>query len=120
MSKDYNITAKAGKAADAKSATITLAGPETIEEAVDMYGGEAILSNGMANFTVTMQGRIRADIKAGLDEAAIQAKHASDKMGVSLPKGTADPVAGIKNKWASMDPAARKALLAELKSMAAG
>ena len=118
MAKDYNITAKAGKAEDSKSAVVVLAGPETVEEAIELYGGDAVLTNAMANFTVTMQGRIRADIKSNLDAAAIQTKHVNDKMGVSLPKGTSDPVAGIKTKWASMDPKARKELLAELKSMA--
>ena len=118
MSKLYNITAKAGKDADAASASVNLNGPETIEEAIQMYGGEAVLTNAMANFSVTMQGRIRADVKAGMDQAAIQAKHENDKMGVSLPKDQVDPVAAIKTKWASMTKEDRNALLAQLKASA--
>ena len=118
MAKVYNISAKAGKDTDAAAAAIELSGPETVEEAIQMYSGEAVLTNAMANFIVTMQGRIRADIKAGLDQAAIQTKHANDKMGVSQPKGSVDLVTAIKSKWATMDPEARKALLAYMKAAA--
>ena len=118
MSKDFTVVAKAGKAEDSKSASINISGPETVEEAIEMYGGEAVLTNAMANWRVTLQGGIRAGIKTGLDDAQIQEKLGSSKMGVSQPRGSADPVAAMMGKWSKMDDKAKKAFMAQLKAAA--
>jgi len=117
--KDLNITAKAGKDKDAKSATIIVKAPETLAEAQEMYGDEAILTNAMANFVITEQNRVRADIKAGLDQPAIQEKHANDKMGISQPKGTADPTAAFLSKWQSMSEDEKAQVMRKMKGAAA-
>ena len=97
--KDLQVTAKAGKDKDSKSAILTIKAPENLAEATEMYGEEAVLTNAMSNFTVTVQGRVRAAIKAGKSPKEIQAALGDAKMGVSLPRASADPTARIKSDW---------------------
>ena len=83
-----------------------------------MFGGEAVLTNANANWKVTLQGGLRACIKAGLTQEQAQEKLGGSKMGVSQPRGSADPVAAMMNKWGAMDPDAKKAFMAQLKAAA--
>ena len=115
MSKVYEISAKNGKEADAPSASINWTGPETIEEAIQMFGGEAVLTNAISNFTVTMQSRIRSMIKAGKTPDEMQAALGSLAMGVQMPRSAADPLATLKAKLPSMTEEQKKALIAELR-----
>jgi len=118
MSKTYEMTAKVGKESDAPTATINWEGPETVEEAIERFGGEAILSNAISNFTVTMQGRIRSLIKQGKTQDEIQTALGSMAMGVSMPRSSADPIAAVKAKIGTMTEEQKAALLAELRKMA--
>jgi len=114
--KDLSITAKAGKDADAKSATIVLSVPETLDEARQIYGDEPILTNAMSAFVVDEQARIRANLKSGMSADEIQAARADDKMGVKLPRAAADPTTRIKSDWDKIPADVKKQLLAELKA----
>ena len=114
--KDLQITAKAGKDKDAKSATISLSVPETLTEAIQVYGEEPILTQAMSAFVVDEQSRIRANIKAGMTPEAIQEARKDDKMGVKLPRASADPTARIKSDWDKIPADVKKKLLADLKA----
>ena len=113
--KDLSITAKMGKDADAKSATISLSVPENLQEGIQVYGEEPIWTQAMSAFVVDEQARIRANLKSGMSADEIQAARADDKMGVKLPRAAADPTTRIKSDWDRIPADLKKQLLAELK-----
>ena len=94
MAKGITIEASVpGKdGAPSKSAQLTVQYAETIEEAVQMYGAEAVLSNAFANWRVTLQANMRAGIKKGETPEQIQARLGNAKMGVASTGAKVDPV----------------------------
>jgi len=119
MSVELAVTAKIGKGESASvPMTINVQAGETAEESIEMFGTEAVNSNANANWKVTLQSAVRAAIKAGLTPEAAQEKLGGSKMGVNQPRGSADPVAAMMNKWGAMDPEAKKAFMAQLKAAA--
>lgn len=115
MPKQVQITAKVPKLS--KEATATYTTGETSAESIQLFGDAAVNSNANSNWGVVIQGAMRRWIEQGKSPAEIQTLVAGMKMGVSLPRGTGDPVAAIKNKWASMSEEDRKALLQALRTM---
>lgn len=114
--KDLAITAKAGRDEDAKSATITLSVPENFKELGQVYGEDPGYTNAMSSWVVTVQSRIRSLIKQGKTPQEIQEALKDIKMGVSLPRSSADPTARIKSDWDKIPADVKKQLLADLKA----
>jgi hypothetical protein len=117
MAKDLIVSAKNGKTADAPSASITLKVPENLDEARQMYGDEAILSNALSNWIVTVQAGIRRDIAAGKTQEQIQAHLGGSKMGVSAER-TSDPKAAYLAKFQAMTPEEKAAEIKRLQELA--
>lgn len=119
--KDFTVEAKVpGKdGAPDQVAQITVKAPETLEEAGQMFGGEAVLSNAMANWKVVLQSAIRSGLKRGEDAKALQARIGQAKMGVAVTKGVTDPKAAFLAQLAAADPKERKRMIAELQAKAA-
>ena len=119
--KKMQVTARVPAKDDApeKVATIEVDAPETAEEAVQMFGGEAVNSNAIANWRVTLQATARAGLKRGEDQAALQARLGNAKMGVAVTKGAVDPEAAFLAKYQAATPAERKAMMKKLQAMAA-
>ena len=101
------------------SASIIVEEPETIEEAVKVFGGESVLSNAVANWVITLQSNIRNGLKRGEDQATIQNRLSGAKMGVAAKGARIDPIQAYLLKFQSATPEAQKAMLAELQSRAA-
>lgn len=91
---------------------------ETLDEAKQMFGEEAILSNAFANWRVTLQANIRGALKRGEAPAEIQARLGAAKMGTAVMGGKMDAEAAFKAKFLAANPEERKRLLAQLRELA--
>ena len=98
------------------AATVNYA--ETVDEAVQMFGEEALLTNALRNWTVTLQGNIRSGLRRGEAPEAIAQRLASAKMGVAQTGGKIDAEAAFKAKFLAASPEDRKKMIAELKDLA--
>ena len=113
--KDLTITAKyhAGKE-DEKTGSITVKAPENLKEAQEMFGGDAVLTNAIANWVVGLQGNIRSGLGKGEDAKALQIRLGGSKMGVAATKAAVDPQAAWLARYQLANPAERKAMKADL------
>lgn len=92
---------------------------ETAKESIEIFGDEPMNSNALANWKVTLQSGIRAALKAGLDQVAVQAKLGAAKMGVATAGGRIDPVQAYMASFASATPERQAEMIRELKDRAA-
>uniref|UniRef100_A0A6H1ZSW0 Uncharacterized protein n=1 Tax=viral metagenome TaxID=1070528 RepID=A0A6H1ZSW0_9ZZZZ len=118
--KDFTVEAKVPAKDDKPEMTgsVTVKAPETAEEAVKMFGSEAVVSNALANWKVTLQGNIRGGLRRGENQAALQARLGIAKMGVAATKASVDPKAAYLAQFQAADPKERKRMLAELQAAA--
>lgn len=93
--------------------------PETLDEAEEMYGGEAVLSNALANWCVTLQAGIRRMHVAGKTDEEIQIVMGEAKMGVATSGGRVDPIQASLAKFKTMNPEEQADYLEKLKAAAA-
>lgn len=98
------------------SATVDFA--ENIKEAVEMYGEEAILSNALANWRVTLQSNIRSALRRGESPETISARLATAKMGVAQTGTKLDPVQAYLAMFSSATPEKQQEMLKELRQKA--
>ena len=101
-------------------ATISVDSGESAVEMIKMFGDEPVKTNAHANWTVVLQAGIRAGLKAGLDQAAIQGKLGAAKMGVAQARGIVDPQQAYLALFQSSTPEKQAQMLAELTSKAKG
>ena len=128
MSKVLTVQATVPEKKDAQGVVTQVAiGPFSINietagsaaEAIEMYGDAAVLSNALANWTVTLQSNMRSQMKKGATVEAIQATLASAKMGVAVAGVKVDPVQAYLAMFQSATPEKQKEMLAELRNKAA-
>lgn len=100
-------------------ATIAIDTGATAAEMIQMFGDEAVKSNAVANWVVTIQGNIRAALKRGENQEQIQANLASAKMGVATKGARVDPVQAYLAQFQTATPDKQKEMLAELQKRAA-
>ncbi len=77
--------------------------PETVEEAVEMFGGEAVVSNAIANWVVTLQAAERRMHTAGKTDEEITEAMADAKMGIATSGGRIDPIQASLAKFKTMN-----------------
>jgi hypothetical protein len=120
--KDITVEAKvpANKEKGTKEmhGTATVQFAENLDEARKAYGEEAILSNALANWKVTLQSNIRAGLKRGETPEQIAARLKDAKMGVAQTGAKVDPVQAYLAKFASATPEEQQKMLADLKKRA--
>ena len=100
------------------TASVMVNWADNIEEAVQMFGAEAILTNAFANWRVTIQSNIRAGLKRGETAEQIQARLAGAKMGVAQAGAKIDPAQAFMAQFAAATPEKQKELLDELRKRA--
>ncbi len=123
MSVVQTITTKAGKDNDSATMAIDFTAPETLAEAVELYGEEVVFSNALANIVIGVQGVIRRHMKGNektpaKDQAEIQAIISAYKPGVST-RTVKDPTEKILAGFQSQSPDKQKDIIAQLKAMIA-
>ena len=91
----------------------------TVEEMIQMFGGEAVKTNAESNWTVTIQGNMRAGMKKGETVEQLQARLGSAKMGVAQRGAIIDPVQAYLAQFASATPEKQAEMMNELKKRAA-
>ena len=90
-----------------------------VDESVDMFGAEAVNSNALANWTVTLQAGIRRAHTAGKTDDEIQELLENAKMGVAVSGGRIDPIQASLAKFKTMNENERAEFLESLKAAAA-
>lgn len=103
QSKDENgnaILDGEGKAVWQES-TCTYDFGDTLDAAVDKFGADVVFSNFIANGKVAIQGIMRAKMKAGLGQEAIQALLDAHKLGMVMEKTQVDPLEAVKAAFAT-------------------
>ena len=100
------------------NASIVVDAPETVEEAIQMFGGPAVLSNAMANWAVTLQSNIRGGLRRGESPEAIATRLATAKMGVAATGAKVDPVQAYLAMFQNANPEKQAEMLRELKERA--
>jgi len=113
--KDLQVSATyhSGKE-DEKTGSINVKAPETAEEAISMFGGEAVLTNALANWVVKLQGNVRSGLGKGESTEVMQTRLGGSKMGIAAAKAAMDPKAAWLASYQAADPKTRKAMKAEL------
>lgn len=92
---------------------------ESLKEAEAMFGAEALLTNALANWTVTLQSNMRAHLKKGENQLQIQTALGNSKMGVAASGSKVDPKQAYLALFATATPEEQAKLLQELKEKAA-
>lgn len=99
--KTQEVSAKSPKLEKETMAYIEV--PETVEEATEMFGGEVVNSNAIANWIVTLQAAIRRMHTAGKTDEEIQETVAKAKMGIVTSGGRIDPIQASLVKFKTMN-----------------
>ena len=86
---------------------------DNADEALELFGTDAVYSGFVANAKVTLQSGIRRCLENGRDP---QAFADAWKPGVKTPSIAADPVAAAKAAFSKMSDEERMAFLEQLKS----
>lgn len=118
MPKVMEISAKSPKLERETAAVVNYG--ETVEESVEMFGGEAVNSNAFANWRVTLQAAIRRSHEAGKNDEAIMDELADAKMGVAVSGGRVDPIQASLAKFKTMSPEEQAGYLDQLRAAAEG
>jgi len=91
----------------------------TVEESIEMFGAEAVNSNALANWVVTLQAGIRRAHSAGKTDEEIQEVMGNAKMGVAVSGGRVDPIQASLAKFKTMNEDERAEFLDKLRAAAA-
>jgi len=91
---------------------------KALQEAVQMFGAKAILTNAFANWRVTLQGNIRAGLQRGESQQDLQARLGDAKMGIATAGAKVDVEQAYLARLMAMSPQERAKKIDELKSKA--
>ena len=116
---DAKVPANKEKGTEELVGAVTVNYAENIAEAVEMFGEEAILSNALANWKVTLQGNIRSGLRKGETAEALGKRLSSAKMGVAQTGGRVDPIQAYLASFQSATPEKQQEMLKELQARAA-
>ena len=110
---------KANTTGEDLAATVYVNYGENLDEAVQLFGEDQILSNAWANWRVTLQAAVRRMLAAGKSTDEIQAALENSKMGVAMEKTSVDPITASLMKFKTMTQEEQSVFLEKLKAAAA-
>lgn len=112
------ITAKKTIDGVDKIGTIVFDFGEDINQAIELFGAEVVMSNFTKSAIITAQAAIRRMLEAGKTQEEITVKMADWKPGVALERVT-DPVASLVARFPTMSAEEQAAVLQKLEKAAA-
>lgn len=127
MPETLQVTANVPEKTKDGKVTQVAIGPFTISvqtgkdaaESVRLFGDAAVKTNSDANWVVTLQGNMRAGMKRGETNEALQARMGSSKMGVATAGVKVDVKEAYIATYLSSTPEEQMKMLGELKARAA-
>ena len=114
------VPANEKKGTEEMTAAVVVNYAENLQEASEMFGEEAILTNAYRNWAVTLQSGIRTALKAGMTPEQIQDKFADAKMGVAMIGAKVDAEQAFIAKFKMATPEKQAEMLENLKLAAQG
>ncbi len=112
MSEQKAINAKSPKLD--RETTVYSQAPTTVDEGTEMFGGDAVNSNAVANWVVTLQAAIRRMHIAKKSDEEIMTELAEAKMGVATSGGRIDPIQASLAVFKLMNEEEKQAYLNKL------
>lgn len=105
-----------------KELTVTISFPKTLEEAMEIYPPEVILSNAFSTWTRTVQDMIRKLIIAGKSDEEVQSTIDTVQMGEVLSRESTkvDVKRAFSNSFKVATPEMQQEMLAMLQSIRDG
>ena len=94
--------------------TISVECPTTAGEMIKMFGDEAVKTNAVANWTVTLQANIRGGLKRGETQEQMQVRLGAAKMGVAAKGIKVDPQQAYLALFQSATPEDQAKMIKEL------
>lgn len=91
----------------------------TAAEMIKMFGDEAVKTNALANWIVTLQANVRAGLKRGETQEQLQGRLGSAKMGMAQKGVKVDPVQAYLAQFQNATPEDQQRMLKELQKRAA-
>jgi|GEM_PF-5813258 len=95
--------------------SINVQSGETAAELISMFGDDAVKTNAISNWIVTLQANMRSGMKKGESVEALQARLGNAKMGVATTGVKVDPKQAYLAMFQNATPEKRKEMLEELK-----
>lgn len=117
MSEVKDVSAKSPKLE--RETVIMVNYGENVAESVEMFGDDAVNSNALANWIVTLQAGIRRAHSAGKTDDEIQELLGNAKMGVAVSGGRVDPIQASLAKFKTMNAGEQADYLDKLRAAAA-
>jgi len=114
------VPANAEKGTQEINSVIVVNYADTLKEAKEMFGEEAILTNAFANWRVTVQSNMRSKMKAGMTQEQIQESLKDAKMGVAATGAKVDAEQAFIAKFKTATPDKQAEMLKMLKAAAQG
>ena len=114
------VPANEKKGTEEMTAAVVVNYTDDIDEANEMFGAEAILTNAFRNWAVTIQSGISTALKAGMSPEQIQDKFADAKMGVAMIGAKVDAETAFIAKFKTATPEKQAEMLEMLKVAAQG
>ena len=124
--KDFIVAAKVPAKKDEEgnisteemTAQVIVQTAETVSEAEEAFGADAVLSNMNSNWKVTLQGNIRSSLRSGLTPEQIQDKLGTAVLGVAQIGARIDPQAAYIAKFSTASPEEQAKMIEQLRAVA--
>jgi len=117
MSDVKEVSAKSPKLD--RETVIMVSYGKDVEESIELFGADAVNSNALANWIVTLQAGIRRAHTAGKTDDEIQEILGNAKMGVAVSGGRIDPIQASLVKFKTMNADEQAAYIEKLRTAAA-
>jgi len=112
---EYSATYNDKESGDSRKITVEYNLGDSLDEAVESFGGDVVFSNFKAHASVSIQARIRSLAKQGKTDKEIQEDFKAWKLGVAS-RVRKSPVEKIADAYEKMSPEEQAAFIEKLRA----